>query len=115
MFRLTEGIERFPPPVGGPIAIPVTDSKFCKDLFNVHGARDSFREIVKQGPGLHICIAQPAVRSKLSCDLHIDAIQQGSVCSKGSCIPLVNGQTIEHLRTVGPWLAEQAGKLFPKF
>lgn len=113
MFRLTEGIERFPPPVGGPIAIPVTDSKFCKDLINVHGARDSFREIVKQGPGLHICIAQPAVRSNLSCDLHIDAIQQGSVCSKGYCIPLVNGQTIEHLRTVGPWLAEEAGKLFP--
>jgi hypothetical protein len=115
MFRLTEGIERFPPSVGGPIAIPITDSKFCKDLINVHGERDSFREIVKQGPGLHICIAKPAVRSTLSCDLHIDAIQQGSVCSKGFCIPLVNGQTIEHLRTVGPWLAEQAGKLLPKF
>lgn len=114
MIGLTKGPERFPPPGGG-VGIPITDSKFCKDMFNVHGARDSFREIVKQGPGLHICIAQPAVRSQLSCDLHVDAIQQGSVCSRGSCIPLVNGQTIEHLRTVGPWLAEQAGKLVPKF
>lgn len=115
MFRLTEGIERFPPNVGGPIAIPVTGSKFCKDIAHLHGERDAFREIVKQGPGLHICIAKPAVRSTLSCDLHIDAIQQGSVCSKGFCIPLVNGQTIEHLHTVGPWLAKQAGKLLPKF
>jgi hypothetical protein len=114
MIRLTTGTERMPPPIGGPIAIPITDSKFCKDLLNVHGERDSFREIVKQGPGLHLCIAKPAVRSTLSCDLHIDAIQQGSVCSKGFCIPLVNGQTIEHLRTVGPWLAEEAGKLIPK-
>ena len=89
------------------------DSKFCKDLVNVHGARDSFREIVKQGPGLHICIAEPAVRSTTSCDLHIDQVQQGQVCSKGSCVPLLNGQTIEHLRTVGPWLAKKAGKLIP--
>ncbi len=113
MFILTEGREKFPPPVGGPITIPVTDSKFCKDLVNVHGARDSFREIVKQGPGLHICIAEPAVRSTTSCDLHIDQVQQGQVCSKGSCVPLLNGQTIEHLRTVGPWLAKKAGKLIP--
>lgn len=113
MFELTKGRERFPPPVGGPIAIPVTDSRFCKDLFNVHGARDSFREIVKQGPGLHICIAEPAVRSTTSCDLHIDKVQQGQVCSKGSCVPLLNGQTVEHLRTVGPWLAKKAGQLLP--
>ncbi|HEY5808318.1 MAG TPA: hypothetical protein VIT67_10145 [Povalibacter sp.] len=114
MIRLTTGTERFPPSVGGPIAIPITDSRFCKDLANVHGARDSFREIVKQGPGLHMCIAKPAVRSTLSCDLHIDAIQQGSVCSKGFCIPLANGQTIQHLRTVGPWLVRKAGELVQK-
>jgi peptidoglycan hydrolase-like protein with peptidoglycan-binding domain len=113
MFSLTQGRERFPPPVGGPIAIPITESRFCKDTFNMHGARDSFREIVRQGPGLHICIPLPAVRSTTSCDLHIDEIQQGQVCSKGFCVPLLNGQTIDHLRTVGPWLAGEARKLNP--
>ncbi len=113
MISLTQGRERFPPPIGGPVAIPITDSKFCKDAFNVHGARDSFREIVRQGPGLHICIAEPAVRATTSCDLHIDEIQQGQVCSKGVCVPLLNGQTIQHLRTVGPWLAKEARKLIP--
>jgi hypothetical protein len=66
MFRLTEGIPIPPTPFGG-ITLPLDDSKFCKDLINVHGQRDSFREIVKQGPGLHICIAKPAVRSTLGC------------------------------------------------
>jgi hypothetical protein len=111
MVRLTEGVESLPP---AGIAVPITDSKFCKDMFNVHGERDSFREIVKQGPGLHICIARPAVRSKLSCDLHVDAVQQGSVCSRGSCIPLLDGKTIEHLRTVGPWLSDEARELLHK-
>lgn len=98
----------------GPLVDPahkdsaLIDSKFCRDAFNVHGARDSFREIVKQGPGLHICIAQQAVRSNTSCDLHIDEIQQGQVCSKGVCIPIMNGQTIDHLITVGPWLVKES-------
>ena len=87
---------------------------FCRDAFNVHGQRDSFREIVNHGPGLHICIAQPGVRSNTSCDLHIDEIQQGQVCSRGVCVPIINGQTIEHLKTVGPWLADEAKKWFKK-
>jgi hypothetical protein len=108
MFALTTGPRISPDPNVVPVSVPLSDSKFCKDAFNVHGERDSFREIVKQGPGLHICIAKPAVRSTLDCDLHIDAVQQGQVCSRGLCIPLINGQTIEHLRTVGPWLIEKA-------
>ena len=98
----------------GPDVLPtqnlLVDAKFCRDRFNVHGPRDSFREMVKQGPGLHICITEPAARATEPCDLHIDHIQQGSVCSAsgGWCIPIVNGQTIEHVKTVGPWLKEQA-------
>lgn len=97
-----------------PVSVPLRDSKFCRDAFNVHGPRDSFREIVKQGPGLHICIAQPAVRATMTCDLHIDEIQQGQVCSQGFCVPILNGQTIDHLRTVGPWLAKRAKEWLPK-
>lgn len=115
MVALTEGPRLGPPPNVVPLSVPLSDSKFCKDMFNVHGPRDSFREMVKQGPGLHICISQPAVRSTHACDLHIDQVQQGQVCSQGRCIPILNGQTIEHLHTVGPWLAEEAKKWLPKF
>jgi len=115
MTSLTTGPRVGPDPNVVPLSIPLSDSKFCRDRFNVHGPRDSFREMVKQGPGLHICIAQPAVRSTTHCDLHIDEVQQGQVCSNGFCIPILNGQTIEHLRTVGPWLAEEAKKWLPKF
>jgi hypothetical protein len=83
MFALTTGPRISPDPNVVPVSVPLSDSKFCKDAFNVHGERDSFREIVKQGPGLHICIAKAAVRSTLDCDLHIDAVQQGQVCSRG--------------------------------
>jgi peptidoglycan hydrolase-like protein with peptidoglycan-binding domain len=97
-----------------PLSVPLTDSKFCRDMFGVHGPRDSFREIVKQGPGLHICITQPAARPNTACDAHIDEIQQGQVCSRGMCIPIINGQTIEHLETVGPWLAKEGLKALKK-
>lgn len=115
MEALTKGPRISPDPNVVPVSIPLSDSKFCRDAFNVHGPRDSFREIVKQGPGLHICIAQPAVRATTTCDLHIDEIQQGQVCSQGICIPILNGQTIDHLRTVGPWLAQKAKEWLPKF
>ena len=114
MTALTEGPHRGPDPNVTPLQVPLRDSKFCRDAFNVHGPRDSFREIVTSGPGLHICITQPAHRSTSACDLHIDQIQQGQVCSNGLCIPILNGQTIEHLETVGPWLAEEARKWWRK-
>lgn len=115
MWALTKGPRISPDPNVVPVSVPLSDSKFCKDAFNVHGPRDSFREMVKQGPGLHICIAEPAVRATTTCDLHIDEIQQGQVCSQGICIPIMNGQTIDHLRTVGPWLAQKAKEWLPKF
>jgi len=86
----------------------VTAAPFCRDMWNVHGARDSFREVVAVGEGLHICITQPAQRGSLRCDFHIDAIQQGQVCFNGWCVPIANGQTAEHLWSVGPWLIKEA-------
>ncbi len=115
MDALTKGPRIGPDPNVVPVSVPLSDSKFCRDAFNVHGPRDSFREIVRQGPGLHICIAQPAVRATMTCDLHIDEIQQGQVCSRGICVPILNGQTIDHLITVGPWLAKKAKEWLPKF
>jgi hypothetical protein len=90
--------------------VGVRDSKFCRDKFNVHGPRDSFREIVNAGEGLHICITQPASRATVRCDCHIDEVQQGQICFDGYCVPLVNRQTAEHVRSVGPWLAAEAKK-----
>jgi hypothetical protein len=100
-------------------ALTVMDSKFCKDGFNVHGERDSWREIVSSGPGLHICVTNASGRSRTdenypASDFHIDEIQQGQFCSNGICIPLINGQTIGHLKTVGPWLVKQPGEWLKK-
>jgi hypothetical protein len=86
----------------------VTDAPFCRDAFNVHGPRDSFREIVTAGEGLHICITQPPQRGSVRCDFHIDDIQQGQVCFNGFCVPLANRQTAEHVISVGPWLIKEA-------
>lgn len=100
-------------------ALPVMDSKFCKDALNVHGERDSWREIVSAGPGLHICVTDASGRARVdenypASDFHIDEIQQGQFCSNGICIPVINGQTIGHLKTVGPWLAKQPGEWLKK-
>jgi hypothetical protein len=86
------------------------DSVFCQDAVNFHGERDTFREMVKSGPGLHICVTKQGHINDLPCDCHIDEIQQGSVCFNGFCVPTVNKQTVEHVRTVGPWLRQEAEK-----
>lgn len=100
-------------------AFEVMESPFCKDAFNVHGERDSWREIVKSGPGLHICVTNASGRARTdenypASGFHIDEIQQGQFCSDGVCIPLMNGQTIGHLKTVGPWLLKQPGEWLRK-
>jgi hypothetical protein len=99
MTRLTEGKM---------IDERLRDSSFCRDKFNVHGPRTSFREIVATGEGLHICITEPARRSDTHCDTHIDEVQQGQICFDGFCVPILNKQTVEHLKTVGPWLRDEA-------
>jgi LysM repeat protein len=84
-------------------------ARFCRDIKNVHGPRDSFRENVAWGPGLHICITQPAQRASEACDIHIDQYQQGSDCVAGYCIPRVlDPRTIAHIISVGPWLTSEA-------
>ncbi|MBK1723845.1 hypothetical protein CKO23_16610 [Thiocystis violacea] len=119
MIGLTRGPVAPINPYLAQIKVPLTDSKFCRDAFNVHGERDSFREIVRQGEGLHICITNAIGRARTDekypySDFHIDHIQQGQVCVDGFCVPIVNGQTIEHLRTVGPWLIQQPGEWLKK-
>jgi hypothetical protein len=99
MTRLTDG---------KPGETRVRSSAFCRDAVNVHGARTAFREIVKVGEGLHICITDAANRQDTHCDCHIDEIQQGQICFDGFCVPLLNKQTREHLVKVGPWLREEA-------
>jgi hypothetical protein len=95
---------------GKPEDIVLRSAAFCRDKVNVHGPRTSFREIVKAGEGLHICITERAKRSDTHCDCHIDEIQQGQVCFDGFCVPLLNKQTREHIKKVGPWLREEAKK-----
>jgi hypothetical protein len=121
MQALSTGPTRHGNPVLSDItkALSVTDSRFCKDAFNVHGERDSWREIVAAGPGLHICVTNASGRARTddnypASDFHIDEIQQGQFCSNGVCVPVVNGQTIGHLKTVGPWLLQQPGDFLKK-
>ena len=124
-FAHMQGLATGPTRPGNPMladiskALPVMDSKFCKDAFNVHGERDSWREIVSSGPGLHICVTNASGRARThenypASDFHIDAVQQGQFCSNGICVPVINGQTIGHLQTVGPWLLQQPGDWLKK-
>jgi hypothetical protein len=86
------------------------DSPFCQDAVNIHGNRDTFREMVKMGPGLHICVTQDGHFNDTPCDCHIDETQQGSVCFNGKCVPTISKQTAEHVRKVGPWLIQEGEK-----
>ena len=89
-----------------------TAAPFCEDIFNVHGPRDTFREIIKQGPGLHVCITQPAHRHLDLHDIHIDAFQM--VCEKmlgGKCNYLNSvtektgrANTVGHMKEAIPWM-----------
>jgi len=83
--------------------------RFCRDIGNIHGPRDSFRENVIWGQGLHVCVTQPAQRATVACDIHIDQYQQGSHCVAGYCIPCVlDPRTVAHVVSVAPWLASDA-------
>jgi hypothetical protein len=92
---------------------------FCEDIFNVHGERDCFREIVKTGCGLHVCITQPQARVKTDVphDIHIDKFQV--VCTKllgtGKCnyatVTKEAGQNIkDHMKEVIPWMLDKTRK-----
>src|SRR5262245_55705452 len=90
------------------IEMKVGKARFCQDIGNVHGARDTFREVVLFGPGLHVCITQPAERGKTPCDIHVDTFQQGNLVRFGHCVPLPDHATVAHVISVSPYLAERA-------
>lgn len=83
-------------------------ARFCQDIGNLHGARDTFREVVVFGPGLHVCVTQPAERGKTPCDIHVDVFQQGNLVKCGHCIPLPDHATVAHVISVSPYLARRA-------
>ena len=116
----TLSIERQPaiviPTSGGRIVIHRKNSLFCQDGFNVHGPRDTFREMVDPpiSPGLHVCIPQPHVRGTKThgalTDIHFDDIQQDQYCSAGFCRPMLDAATVLHLISVAPYLEREAKK-----
>jgi hypothetical protein len=85
-------------------------ARFCQDIGNVHGPRDTFREVVMFGAGLHVCITQPAARGKERCDIHIDTFQQGNLVASGHCVPLPDQATAAHVISVSPYLLDLADK-----
>lgn len=87
-----------------------TISLMCKDVFNVHGERDSWREVVMLplASGLHYCVPQPHVRNTAAidafADIHIDDFQQSQVTAAGHCVPYIGVGTIAHVVSVAPFL-----------
>lgn len=81
--------------------------KFCEDSVNCHGPKDCFRELITTGPGLHVCITQPAHRGSDDelYDLHIDQFQM--VCTAeqdGKCnYQHLSGNSVDHYKHAIPW------------
>jgi len=79
--------------------------KFCQDGVNCHGPRDSFRELITSGAGLHVCVTQPAARNTHKHDIHIDKFQ--TVCTKqsdGFCdYKYLDSNMVDHMKDVVPW------------
>jgi hypothetical protein len=97
-------------------------TKFCKDKFNVHGPRVSFREMITAGPGLHVCITEKASRGKdYPHDIHIDKFQTlNERTAAGECNTKVLSvgaaeQFGRHMWDVVPWwVGKQADELGEK-
>lgn len=99
-----------------PLPIPHAFVKptFCQDIYNVHGERDTWRELtnIPFGPALHYCIPRKAIRGTnhpdATTDIHIDDFQQDQVNVAGSCVPLPGPATMAHLESVKPYLLGKA-------
>ena len=82
-------------------------AKFCRDdaTFTAHGDRDCYRELIKAGPGLHVCVTRKASRAHTLHDIHIDKFQQ--VCSpteNGECsYDYANMNSLKHMTDAAPW------------
>jgi hypothetical protein len=78
---------------------------FCQDGSNCHGPRDTFRELIKSGSGLHVCVTQSGSRSTHKHDIHIDKFQ--TVCTKqddGYCdYEYIDSNMVDHMKDVVPW------------
>jgi hypothetical protein len=91
---------------------------FCEDSFNVHGEADCFREIIKEGPGLHVCIMRPGFEegdvNKNFHNIHIDKFQM--ICDRqdnGKCeYHHVTVNSAKHYADAIPWwLGKKADEL----
>lgn len=94
---------------------------FCQDGVNCHGPRDTFRELIKKGPGLHVCVVQKDSRETHKHDIHIDKHQ--TICTKqedGFCnYEYLNDQMADHMKDVVPWWIgermKELGKMMEKY
>jgi hypothetical protein len=87
--------------------------KFCEDSYAVHGDKDCFRELIKAGPGLHVCVTHLASRGKEEHDLHIDKFQM--VCDRDPKTGMCNyhhftQNSISHYEDAIPWVLGEAAK-----
>ena len=89
-----------------------SSDQFCQDGSNCHGPRDTFRELVKSGSGLHVCVTQAASRMSHRHDIHIDKFQ--TICQKqtdGYCdYAYLNDNMYNHMKDVVPWWVGERAK-----
>jgi hypothetical protein len=95
-------------------ALVKASTHFCEDPVNVHGPRDTYRELIKSGPGLHVCITQKDSRGdEHPHGIHIDKFQ--TVCerkSDGKCDYKLTKNTFMHMKDATPWwLGDKLRKL----
>lgn len=103
------------------ITLLKASNNFCQDGANCHGPRDTFRELIKSGPGLHVCVVQKDSRETHKHDIHIDKHQ--TVCTKqedGFCdYTYLNEQMYDHMKDVVPWWIgermKELGKTMEKY
>jgi hypothetical protein len=94
--------------------VPPQPPKFCRDdpSFTAHGPRDCYRELVKTGPGLHVCITRKPNRADTQHEIHIDKFQQ--VCvpkANGECqYNYATGNSVRHMWDAGPWWIKKKAK-----
>lgn len=85
------------------------DGKFCEDGVSAHRPCDTFREIIKSGPGLHVCIVPPGSRTQHSHGIHIDKYQV--ICTRepsGKCdYSYANWQFYDHMKDALPWVLKE--------
>jgi len=83
--------------------------KFCEDGVSAHRPCDTFREIIKAGPGLHVCIVPKADRASHVHGIHIDKFQV--ICTrdaKGMCdYSYFNWQFYDHMKDATPWVLKE--------